>query len=41
VPELLIQTDRRVPWSVLGPVIRSAAAAGIGEYRFVVATETR
>lgn len=37
VPELLVETDRRVPWSVLGPVLRSGAKAGFEQYRFVVA----
>jgi hypothetical protein len=37
VPELLLETDRRVPWSVIGPVLRSASKAGIDQYRFVVA----
>lgn len=35
--QLLVQTDKRVPWSVLGPVLRSGAAAGAASYRFVVA----
>jgi biopolymer transport protein ExbD len=34
--QLLVQTDKRVPWSVLGPVLRSGAAAGAASYRFVV-----
>jgi hypothetical protein len=38
--ELLVQTDRRTPWSVLGPVLRSAAAAGVDRYRFVVLSES-
>lgn len=36
-PELLFETDRRVPWAVLGPVLRSASNAGFGQYRFIVA----
>jgi biopolymer transport protein ExbD len=38
-PELLVETDRRVPWSVLGPVLRSGAEAGLEQYRFVVAIQ--
>lgn len=37
VPELMVETDRRVPWAVLAPVLRSGAQAGIDQYRFVVA----
>lgn len=37
--ELVIQADRRATWTVLGPVLRSAAAAGVEKYRFVVASE--
>lgn len=37
--ELLIQTDRRTTWAVLGPVLRSAANAGVDQYRFVVSSE--
>ena len=33
--ELVIQTDRRIPWSVLGPVVRSGALAGADSYRFI------
>jgi hypothetical protein len=39
VPELLVETDRRIPWAVLGPVLRSGSQAGIDQYRFVVAME--
>ncbi|MEQ1565357.1 MAG: biopolymer transporter ExbD [Myxococcota bacterium] len=41
VPELLIETDRRVPWSVIGPVLRSGARAGVEHYRFVVSAQKR
>jgi hypothetical protein len=33
--ELVVQADRRVPWAVLGPVIRSGALAGADRYRFL------
>jgi len=39
VPELMVETDKRVPWSVLGPVLRSGAAVGLEQYRFVVAID--
>lgn len=35
---LLVECDRRVSWSVLGPVLESAADAGFARYRFVVAS---
>lgn len=39
-PEVLVQMDKRTPWSVLGPVLRSASAAGVDNYRFIVSSET-
>lgn len=35
-PELLVECDKRVPWSVLGPLLHTAERAGFGVTRFVV-----
>lgn len=35
-PELSIQCDRRVPWSVLGPIVTVAGRSGFPEFRFIV-----
>lgn len=35
-PVLLVQCDKRVPWTVLRAVLESAAVAGYPRYRFVV-----
>lgn len=37
--ELVVQADRRVPWSVLGPVVRAGALAGADSYRFLAHAE--
>lgn len=37
-PELLLQVDRRVPWTSVGPVLGVAGEAGFGNVRFVVAS---
>lgn len=36
LPELLVECDKRVPWSVLGPLLHTAERAGFGVTRFVV-----
>jgi biopolymer transport protein ExbD len=36
-PEILVQCDKRVPWSVLGVVVRTAGESGYPKMRFVVA----
>ena len=33
-PSLVVECDRRVPWTVLGSVLESAAEAGFARYRF-------
>jgi biopolymer transport protein ExbD len=35
-PRLAVQIDRRVPWSVVEPLIRTAGEAGFVDLRFVV-----
>ena len=35
-PALLLQCDRRMPWSVLGAVVKSAGESGFSKIRFVV-----
>jgi len=35
-PRLAVQIDRRVPWSVVEPLIRTAGDAGFVDLRFVV-----
>jgi biopolymer transport protein ExbD len=35
-PEILVQVDRRVPWTALQPVLRSAGRAGFVKVRFLV-----
>jgi hypothetical protein len=34
--ELIIECDRRIPWAILGPVVRTAGWSGFPNYRFVV-----
>ncbi len=36
--ELLLQVDRRVPWTSLGPVLTAAGAEGFANVRFVVSS---
>lgn len=35
-PVLIVECDKTVPWSVLGPVLASGARAGFPRYRFLV-----
>lgn len=35
-PALLLQCDRRIPWSVLGAVVKSVGEAGFPKMKFVV-----
>lgn len=37
-PELLLQVDRRVPWTSIGPVLTVAGDEGFAHVRFVVAS---
>jgi biopolymer transport protein ExbD len=37
-PELVLEIDRRVPWTSLRPVLKTAAAVGFVDLRFVVST---
>lgn len=37
-PELVLQIDRRVPWTSLRPVLTTAASVGFVDLRFVVTT---
>ena len=35
-PVLIVECDKAVPWSVLGPVLESGSRAGFPRYRFLV-----
>ena len=37
-PELVLEIDRRVPWTSLRPVLRTAASVGFVDLRFVVSS---
>ncbi|MEQ1500765.1 MAG: biopolymer transporter ExbD [Myxococcota bacterium] len=40
-PEVVVESDRRIPWSVLEPVVASAGDAGIARIRFVVRSRSK